>query len=70
MSKNFIVIGDGSIIRKSIVDLVTVAADDAGELYTLIIYHHKGMLKFVYDDSTDADRELQKLRIELLSSEE
>lgn len=70
MSTDFIILENGSVIRKSCVHMVHTAYDADEGLYRVEIHHSGGVITSYYYSEEDAENELKRLTSQLLEEGE
>ena len=69
MDTAFIILENGSIIRKSYVNMIHKARNTDASLYRVEVHYSGGVITFHYCDEEDAYKELKRLTSKLLEKE-
>lgn len=69
MNKELIVLENGSVIRKSYIDIVLLAYNADDDLYRVDIHSPGGVITSYYCNEEDAKKELKRLTSQLLEKE-
>ena len=66
MNKDLMVLENGSVIRKSYVNVVLIAYNADDNLYQVDIHYPGGVITSYYSSERDANNELKRLTSQLL----
>ena len=66
MNKDLMVLENGSVIRKSYVNVVLIASDADDSIYRVEVHYPGGVITSYYSSERDANNELKRLTSQLL----